>query len=67
MRLREILKGKGQVRITEYEKYGDQIIFTGGAFYDGRHILSLDSNVYPMEMDIEVFEWRDDKTLMIMR
>jgi len=42
MKLRELLKGKGQTRIKEYEQYGDQLIFVGGGFYDGRRILPLD-------------------------
>lgn len=67
MRLREILKGKGQIRIKEYEQYGDQLIFVGGGFYDGRRILSLDGKAYPMEMSVNAYEWEDDETLMIVR
>ncbi len=67
MKLRELLKGRGQTRIKEYEQYGDQLIFVGGGFYDGRHILPLDSRTYPIEMSIDVYEWEDDATLMIVR
>lgn len=67
MRLREILKGKGQVRIAEYEMYEDQLIFVGGGFYDGRRILPLDGNAYSVEMSVNAYEWEDDETLMIVR
>lgn len=67
MRLREILKGKGQTRIKEYEQYGDQLIFVGGGFYDGRRILPLDSKAYPVEMSVNAYDWEDDATLMIVR
>lgn len=67
MWLREILKGKGQIRIKEYEQYEDQLIFVGGAFYDGRHILPLDGKAYPVEMSVNAYEWEDDATLMIVR
>lgn len=67
MKLRELLKGKGQTRIKEYEKYEDQLIFIGGGFYDGRRILPLDSRAYPMEMSIDAYEWENDDTLMIVR
>lgn len=67
MKLREILSSKGQTRIKEYEQYGDQLIFVGGGFYDGRRILPLDSRAYPMEMSIDAYEWEDDDTLMIVR
>lgn len=67
MRLREILKAKGQVRIAEYEMYGDQLIFVGGGFYDGRRILPLDGKTYSVEMSVDAYDWEDDETLMIVR
>lgn len=67
MKLRELLKGKGQTRIKEYEQYGNQLIFVGGGFYDGRRILPLDGKVYPIEMSINAYDWEDDETLMIVR
>lgn len=67
MKLRELLKGRGQTHIKEYEQYGDQLIFVGGGFYDGRRILPLDSRTYPFEMSIDAYEWEDDATLMIVR
>lgn len=30
MTLREILKGKNNIRIKEYERWGDGLIFVGG-------------------------------------
>lgn len=67
MKLREVLAGKKNVRIKEYEQYGDGLIFVGGGFYDGKTILPLDRGFYPIEMKLEAFEWEDDKTLMIVR
>lgn len=67
MKFEEVLAGKSQIRIKEYEPYVDGLIFVGGAFYDGRRILPLDGKFYPLEMNLRVAEWEDDKTLMIMR
>lgn len=67
MKLRELLKGRGQTRIKEYEKYEDKLIFVGGGFYDGRRILPLDSRAYPVEMSVNAYEWEDGETLMIVR
>jgi hypothetical protein len=67
MKLKDVLAGKSQIRIKEYEAYGDGIIVVGGAFYDGRRILPLDGKFYPMEMKLEAAEWEDDETLMIVR
>lgn len=67
MKLREVLEGKKNVWIKEYEPYGDGIIFVGGAYYNGISILPLDSGFYPIEMQIEAYEWKDSTTLMIVR
>ena len=67
MKLRELLKGRGQTRIKEYEQYEDKLIFVGGGLYDGRRILPLDSRAYPMEMSVNAYDWEDEETLMIVR
>lgn len=67
MKLREILGGKKNVRVAEYEKFGDELIFIGGCYYNGKSLLPLDGGFYPIEMKVEAFEWLDDKTLMIVR
>ena len=67
MRLIEVLKGKSNIRIKEYEKYGDGIIVVGGCFYNGKSILSLDGGFYPIGMELKMHEWEDDETLMIVR
>lgn len=67
MKLREILGDKKDVRIREYEKCGDNLIFIGGCFYNGKSILPLDGGTYPIQMEIGVFEWEDANTLMIVR
>lgn len=67
MKLWGILGNKKDVRIREYEKYGDNLIFIGGCFYNGKSILPLDGGAYPIQMEIRVFEWEDSNTLMIVR
>lgn len=67
MKLSEVLAGKTNVRIKEYEEFGGGIIFVGGAYYNGKSILPLDGSFYPMEMKIEAYEWEDEETLMIAR
>lgn len=67
MKLSEVLADKTNVRIKEYEEFGDGIIFVGGAYYNGKSILPLDGSFYPMEMKIEAYEWEDEETLMIAR
>lgn len=67
MKLRELLAGKNNVRIREIEKYGDSYIFVGGAYYNGKSILPLDGGFYPMEMKLEIYDWEDEETLVIVR
>lgn len=67
MKLSEALRGKTNVRIKEYEKFGDGLIFVGGAYYNGKSVFSLDGSSYPTEMKLEACEWEDDETLMIVR
>lgn len=67
MKLRELLEGKTNVRVKEYEQFEDSLIFIGGCYYNGKSILPLDGGFYPVEMKIEAYEWEDDETLMIVR
>lgn len=67
MKLKEVLQGKGQVRIKEYEQIGDSLYIIGGAFYDGKRIVPIDGGFYPMEMKLEAYEWENETTLMIVR
>ena len=67
MTLGEIVKNKSQVRIKEYERWGDGLIFIGGCYYaDGKYI-PLDKCFYSKCLEINAHEWNDDGTLMIVR
>ena len=67
MKLREILSGKNNVWVKEYERYGESLIFVGGCFYNGKSILALDGGFYPIEMKIDAYKWINDETLLIVR
>ncbi len=66
MTLREVLDNKSQVRIKEYERWGDGVIFVGGCFYGDNTLIQIDGRQYSMNMELAAVEW-DDDTLMIMR
>lgn len=67
MRLDEILKGKNNVRIKEYERYGDGLLFVGGCYYTNNRLIALDGNFYNLDTKVSAHEWLDGGTLMIMR
>lgn len=67
MFLGAILKGKNNVRIKEYELYGDGLIFVGGCYYTGGILIALDGNFYNLDTHIDAYEWLDNATLMIVR
>lgn len=67
VKLREILSGKKDIRVAEYEKFGGTLIFIGGCYYNGKSLFPLDGGVYPIEMEVAAAKWIDNKTLMIVR
>lgn len=67
MTLQEILKGRSNIRIKEYERYGDKLIFIGGCYYDDEKLIQIDRNIYTLNMAINAYEWRDNNVLMIVR
>lgn len=67
MTLQEILKGRSNIRIKEYERYGDKLIFIGGCYYADERLIQIDKNIYTLNMAINAYEWRDNNVLMIVR
>ena len=66
MKLKELLEGKSQVRIKEYEPWGNGVIFVGGCFYADNTFIQLDGNQYSANTEVAATEW-DGNILMIMR
>lgn len=67
MNLGAILKNKNNVRIKEYELYGDGLIFVGGCYYAGGRLIALDGGFYSLDTPVDAYEWLDNGTLMIVR
>lgn len=67
MTLKEVLGNKSQIRIKEYERWGDRLIFVGGCYYANNGIISIDGGFYTLGMELNAWEWNDDNTLMIVR
>lgn len=54
MKLREILNGKNNVRIKEYERYGDGLIPIDGSFF-------------VLDLEVSAYDWKNNNTLTIVR
>ena len=67
MKLREILKGQNNVRIKEYERYGNELIFVGGCYYADKRLIPLDGNFYVMDLEVSAYNWKNSNTLTIVR
>lgn len=67
MTLKEILNGKNNVRIKEYERWGDKLIFIGGCYYANKIFIPLDKGFYSNCTKITAYEWKNDEVLMIVR
>lgn len=67
MTLGEILKGRSNIRVKEYERWGDRLIFVGGCYYGDDTLIQIDQNIYTPNMEINAYEWRDNNVLMIVR
>ena len=66
MKLRELLEGKSQIRVKEYERYGDELIFVGGFYWADGRIIPTDSGFYTLNMEV-IAEWKGDNVLTIVR
>ena len=67
MTLREILQGKNNIFIKEYERYFEDLIFVGGTFYADKTFVPIDNSFFFLEMKPNAYEWKDTNTLMIVR
>lgn len=67
MTLKEIIGFKNQIRIKEYERLGDALIFIGGVYYADGKLIPIDGGFYTLGMELNAWEWLDDSTLMIVR
>ena len=65
--LRKILGDKNNVRIMEYESYGDKMLFVGGSYYADNLLFAIDGSFFALDMEISEYEWKDDNTLVIVR
>ena len=66
MKLRELLENKAQIRVKEYERYGDELIYVGGFYWADNQIIPTDGGFYTLNMDV-VAEWKGDNVLTIVR
>jgi hypothetical protein len=67
MTLLQILQNKNNIRVKEYERFGNGVIFIGGFYYTNKHIIALDRNTYLLSDEPSVYSWEDSTTLAIMR
>ena len=67
MRLRDILQGKNNVLVKEYERYGDRLILIGATYYAGGQLIELDGGFYTLDLQPCAYEWSEDGNLMIVR
>lgn len=67
MTLSEIVCKRNNIRVKEYERYEDKLLFIGGCFITGGRIIELDGNKYFLDMSISAWEWENDSTLMVVR
>lgn len=67
MRLDEILRSKNNVRIKEYERWGNALVFVGGCYYANGRLIMLDGGFYDLDTSVTAHEWLDNSTLFIVR
>ena len=65
--LRQILEGKNNVFIKEYEPYYDKLIFVGGCYYADKRLIPIDGSFYVLDLTINAHEWKGDNILLIVR
>lgn len=67
MTLKELLEGKNNIFIKEYERYGNDLIFVGGTFYANKFFIPIDGSFFVLGLKPNAYEWKDNNTLMIVR
>lgn len=66
MKLREFLENRAQIRVKEYERWGDNLIYVGGFYWADNQIIPTDGGFYTLNMDV-IAEWKGDNVLAIVR
>lgn len=66
MKLREFLENRVQIRVKEYERWGDNLIYVGGFYWADNQIIPTDGGFYTLNMDV-IAEWKGDNVLAIVR
>ena len=66
MKLREFLENRAQIRVKEYERWGDELIYVGGFYWADNQIIPTDGGFYTLNMDV-IAEWKGDNVLTIVR
>ena len=66
MKLREFLENRAQIRVKEYERWGDDLIYVGGFYWADNQIIPTDGGFYTLNMDV-IAEWKSDNVLAIVR
>ena len=67
MRLGDILRGRSNIFIKEYEIFGNMTIFAGACYYGDNKLISIDSKSYTFDMEISHYNWTNGNVLQIMR
>ncbi len=58
MTLKEILKGKNNIFIKEYERYFDDLIFVGGTYYANKTFIPIDGSFFVLGLKPSAYEWK---------
>ena len=66
MTLKELLENRNNIRVKEYERYGDELIFVGGFYWADSRIIPTDGGFYTLNMEV-IAEWKGDNLLTIVR
>ena len=66
MKLREFLENRAQIRVKEYERWGNNLIYVGGFYWADNQIIPTDGGFYPLNMNV-IAEWKGDNVLAIVR
>lgn len=67
MTLGEILKGRSNVIIKEYERYGDRLIYVGGSYFADNNFIPIDGRYFAFDVEVGAFEWKRNNVLAIVR
>ena len=67
MSLKDILKGKNNILVREFEPFEDRLIFIGATYYAGGQLIPLDGGFYTLSLIPSAYEWDDDGNLMVVR